>query len=90
MQAIGKARYNNAQASLRRACDRLYKRELVTPQRGQSHGLHWALFERTGIGLTEAGVAAADALIAMPEREGLPPRKVRVKSMAKAEEMNAT
>ena len=71
VQAIGKARYNNAQASLRRACARLYARRLIGTQRGQSHGLHWTIYERSGIGLTEAGVAAAAAAI-----ENKPPDEV--------------
>ncbi len=45
VQAIGKARYNSAQASLRRACDRLAARGLIWQQAGQSYGLHWALYE---------------------------------------------
>jgi hypothetical protein len=63
-EQIGKARYNSAQAALRRACARLGARKLVREQAGQRTGLNVGFYNRTAIGLTEKGVAVADALIA--------------------------
>jgi hypothetical protein len=62
-QAIGPSHYNSAQASLRRTCDRLAARGLIWEAAGQSHGLHRDFYERSSIGLTEAGVPVADALL---------------------------
>jgi hypothetical protein len=60
---IGGSRYNTAQASLRRACTRLRQRRLIVGWSGQSHTLVWNTYNRSAIGLTEAGLGVADALI---------------------------
>lgn len=59
---VGIARYNSAQASLRRACTRLKTRGLIWERAGQRSGLQVGFFNRSGIGLTEQGVAVADCL----------------------------
>jgi hypothetical protein len=63
VQEIGRARYNSAQASLRRACARLDARELIKISAGQRHTLNPSFYDRTGVQLTEAGITVADALI---------------------------
>jgi hypothetical protein len=66
VDAIGASRYSAAQASLRRACARLQARGLVNIWSGQwqsSSVFHSDAYGRTRIGLTEAGAAAADALV---------------------------
>jgi hypothetical protein len=60
---IGEARYNRAQASLRRACSRLHDRKLLVVFLGQTVTLVHNTYGRTSIGLTEAGITIADALI---------------------------
>jgi hypothetical protein len=65
---IGESRYRSAQASLRRACDRLASRDLIQRYAGQSHdATEISFYERSRIGLTEAGVAVADNLIALEQ-----------------------
>jgi hypothetical protein len=60
---IGEARYNRAQAALRRAGRRLEARELVLMQGGQTHSLFNRAYQRSSIGLTDQGVAVADKLL---------------------------
>jgi hypothetical protein len=61
-EQIGKARYQSAQAALRRACTRLKARGLIWERAGQRNGLSIAFYDRSGIGLTARGVAVADGL----------------------------
>jgi hypothetical protein len=58
--AIGRQKYNAANAALRRACDRLWKRRLIVMRRvaDQSHWFSTTYYERTAIGLTKAGLDA--------------------------------
>jgi hypothetical protein len=64
-EAVGKARYNTAQATLRRACSRLAARKLIWERAGQNGAsLFQSYYSRSGIGLTETGVNVADKLIA--------------------------
>jgi hypothetical protein len=63
-EQIGQPRYNSAQAALRRACTRLRARKLIWQRAGQVTGLYLSFYERSGIGLTEKGIAVADTLIA--------------------------
>jgi len=61
---IGEARYNRAQAALRRAGRRLEARELVLMQGGQTHSLFNRAYQRSiCIGLIDQGVAVADKLL---------------------------
>jgi hypothetical protein len=61
---IGRSRYNSAQAALRRACSRLYARKLIATRAGQSQNtLFFNVYNRTGIGLTERGIAIAEKLL---------------------------
>ena len=62
VEEIGRQRYNNAQAVLRRACDRLRARGLIRLRGGQSF-FDPSFYVRTGIRLTEDGVVVADALL---------------------------
>ena len=70
VEEIGASRYNSGQASLRRACERLKTRRLINTRSGQFGGsvsiFSHDVYRRTGIGLTEAGVAAADMLMQAP------------------------
>ena len=61
--AIGRARYNSAQAALRRACSRLEERTLIAARSGYTRGLFFEPYNRAGIGLRETGVIIADKLI---------------------------
>jgi hypothetical protein len=61
---IGRHRYNVAQAALRRACSRLWDRRLIVMRSGRWDRLGWShVYVRSGIGLTDAGVAIADRLL---------------------------
>jgi hypothetical protein len=62
-EKIGKRKYNAAQAALRRACTRLAARGLIATRSGQSRALFWDVYKRSGIGLTESGIAAAEKLL---------------------------
>jgi hypothetical protein len=68
-EQIGKARYQSAQAALRRACIRLKARGLIWERAGQRIGLSISFYDRSGIGLTEHGVAVADGLLQTESQE---------------------
>lgn len=70
VEQIGRNRYNSAQASIRRACDRLAARKLIALRAGQATSpLQFTVYDRAGIGLTEKGVAAADAMAGQPQQQ---------------------
>jgi hypothetical protein len=68
IKEIGKQRYNNAQAAIRRACNRLYARGLIELRAGQTHTLFIGTYERSGICLKEAGIAVADGFLQVDEQ----------------------
>jgi hypothetical protein len=58
-ETIGRKKYNSANAALRRACDRLWRRELIIMRHATQRLVFWfgaGDYERTAIGLTQGRV----------------------------------
>ena len=85
VEEIGARRYNAAQASLRRACERLMARRLIDIWSGQFGGsvsifIRNDIYNRTGIGLTETGVTVADTLLQADAGVTMPPMKKQARA----------